>query len=195
MKKQANEVVRALRQEASSNPVFKDVCTMFAKRQRTRSRLTPGGLKARMEHDGYKYYKKDYYQVLKFLGEQGLGQLKMGSRGRVIALDNVVVRLQGLGKAALAQGQELPKQTFSKRNSYTDVIGATEVVHAKEFIEKGQPEPKPVIPRRSTRSAIYPAFLSVLIDGKLVNFPAPGELTPDNLGEFLMKFKAIVKEV
>lgn len=195
--KQNNTLVQKLREEAKRNPVFKDIMHMLAQRQRTRGRLTVTRLKQAMEEEGFNYSRQEYENVIRFLGLLGLGNLSESKRGKAKGLSGIKIKLQSIGQAALTQNETLkPKR---EQNRYENIVAETETVHAKDFIEAGKPvvqakatTTKPNDIRRTTRP--YPAFLTVLIDGKPVNIPGPSSISAENVGEFIAEFSTMVKE-
>lgn len=124
------EVIEALKKEAETNRVAKEVFVVFAMRDRARSILTVNGLEQRMKANGFlNNTKEDYAKVLQFLDKLGLGKIMMKANGKTIGLKDIRIKLQSIGEVACNkiaklegfhsrntfQKLELPKQAFKPR--------------------------------------------------------------------------------
>lgn len=193
-----NKVIELLRNEAMINPVFNAVCHVFAVRQRTRYKVTIANLIATMKKEGFTFSKEQYIGVLKFLGTLGLGQLVLDSKKRVRALDHIKVTLQSIGQTSLGNIDKVKKQHQTKRFSHLigdDSSPVKPIAEVAKELQVALPKEAFKAPKTASkaREAAYPTFLTVLIEGRLVAFPAQ-EVKPDNLGEFLVKFKKLSQE-
>lgn len=212
-----NKIVEALRAEAARNPAFSAVCHAFAMRQRTRFKVTVGNLAATMKKEGFQFAKEQYAEILKFLHGLGIGTLVVHPKKGITALDHIQVTLQSIGKAAVGGQAEVKRQTPAHK--FTElkaeaVVPQAPKAPAKVTVPKleslaalgevdtpapkaappAQPKTAPKEPQKIVRDTNFPAFLTVLIDGKLVAFPGPTNIKSDNLGEFLVKFKELAKD-
>lgn len=184
------KVIVSLRAEAKQNPVFNALCHMFVLRKRTRGRLTVTRLKQAMDAEGFTFTRKDYESALRFMGGLGLGQLSLSPRGKVKALNSLKIRLQSIGNAALGQAKVAKLEKRQEVNKYGEIVSMQNDMHNKEFIET------PVVAKPSKKATIraeepYPTFLTMLVGGKPINIPGPANITPENLGEFIVQFKAL----
>lgn len=111
------EVVDALRKEAQTNRVAKEVFLVFAMRDRARSMVTVGGLEQRMKANGFpNNTKEDYAKILMFLDKLGLGKIMVKSNGKVIGLKDIKVKLQSIGE--VAHNKESSLEGFHARNTF-----------------------------------------------------------------------------
>jgi hypothetical protein len=195
-------MVEALRQEAQRNPVFKDICLMWSQRQRTRGRLTVTRIKQAMDAEGFtSYTRKQYEDVLRFLGKIGLGQLELSKRGKARSLNNVKIKLQSVAQAALNNGTQLENRTLTNR--YEDLVpfqNEAPVVAPKATAKTITRSAKKVEPKASTpqvpvRKEEFPVYLTMMIGDKMVNIPAGTKLTPENMGEFIAEFKKLGRDI
>lgn len=113
------EVIEALRQEAESNRVSREVFIVFAMRDRARSMITVAGLEQRMKTNGFpNNTREDYAKVLVFLDKLGLGKLMLKSNGKVLGLKDIKIKLQSIGEVACNKVSKLegfhPRNTFHK---------------------------------------------------------------------------------
>lgn len=198
MKDQASQVessvVAKLQAEAKANPVFNALCHAFALRKRTRGRLTVTRLKQAMDAEGFTFNRKDYEKVLKFLGDLGLGTLSISPRGKIKALNNMKYRVQNIGEIGLSQKKTLQKRHEVKK--YENIMDLQNDMHKQDFIEevKTVAKQKAVNKKQPIRAEeSYPTFLTMLMGGKIINIPGPANITPENLGEFIVQFKNLAK--
>lgn len=196
--KQSGSMVQQLRDEAKRNQAFKDVCHMLAIRKRTRGRLTVTRLKQAMEEEGFNYSRSQYENILSFLGKLGLGVLSTSKRGKAKSLSNIKIKVQSIGAAALGQSPTLNLKR--EINRYEDIVSLSENVHDKQFVETATKAPEmPRIERKAKPNDVrkvsraYPVFLTMLLDGKLVNIPGPSNITNENVGDFIAEFAVLSK--
>lgn len=187
-----DKVIISLRDEAKKNQVFNALCHMFVLRKRTRGRLTVTRLKQAMDAEGFTFTRKDYESTLRFLGSLGLGQLSLSPRGKVKALNNLKFRLQSIGNHALGSAKVAKLEKRQEVNKYSEIVASQNDMHNKDFIENVTN----VVAKPSKKATIraeepYPTFLTMLVGGKPINIPGPSNITPENLGEFIVQFKAL----
>lgn len=182
--KTEKEMIAAIRKEAEVNRVFNEVCHLFASRKRTRRQVVLTTLKNTMAKEGHVFSREQYEGVLLFLGNLGIGTIHVNSKKRVTALKDIKVTLQSIGKVALTKKAILDKkEEASKFKS----LRAPSDTSTKEFVESVVAHRPPSVP--VVEDIRYPSYLTVLIDGKPVNFSGPTDLTADNLADFLTLFK------
>lgn len=182
--KSTMNMVEALRKEASSNKVFDAVCHVFALRKRTRARVTIHGLQLYMTAEGFKFTNEEYKNVITFLARIGVGKLMTNRAGKVTGLSDITLTLQSLGKAAVTKEATAFKNRAQTQTKFQDLSAEIGKIHQTNFIEG-----KSKLPIRQSQA--YPAFLTVLIEGKPINFAGPNNLTADNLADFLNQFKRV----
>lgn len=98
------ETVKALSEAVKTDPIFSAVATVLAKRQRNRHNLTTRGLYYKMRKEGFQYQEKEYIPTMKLLGELGLAEVHLDSKGRVDSIRKFKVPLQAIG--AVAKGEK-----------------------------------------------------------------------------------------
>lgn len=109
-------IVSELRKLAESNKVAEVVFHVFALRDRTRSVLTVGGLRQRMAKNGFFYADKEYVKLFEQLAKLELGTLMLGSKGKIVGLKNIKIKLQSIGEVACNKGEAL--ESFNERTKY-----------------------------------------------------------------------------
>lgn len=164
------EVAALLKAEAASNPVFNAVCMAFAIRERARQQVTIQTLKATMAKEGYKFPTEEYAKILTFLSSLGIGRLDRNAKNKVRGLKDIKVTLQSIGRVATSEGVT-KMDRLNVKNTFTKL----------KADEKEQEVSKVLNP------PVYPASLTVTIDGAPVSFPLPKGLTTDQLGTLLTK--------
>lgn len=195
-------MVEALQLEAKNNPVFRDICHMFTLRQRTRGRLTVTRLKTAMEEEGFNYSRKQYEEVLKFMGKIGIGQLDFSKRGLVKSLNNVKLKLQSIGTAALSQNASL--QSRRQVNRY-DTLAPVQPIQNEAPVAETKPliAPKPIKLKRKiapakpvekTSEKSYPMYLTMELDGQTVKIPTTAKVTATEIGEFIAEFQKLAEK-
>lgn len=147
------EVIKALQDQRTKDPVLDAVCTVFAARQRARDRVTMQALRERMKKEGFLYADADYARILKLLGTLGLGRIHADHKGRVIALSDIKVTLQSVGMAAVGQATVMDRHWKRNKFQKIPVIEAapirkepTKVVEKVEetlTLQRVQPRPAP----------------------------------------------------
>lgn len=160
------ELIHALRaaaRESKALDAFLHVCTL---RQRSRSRLPLASLVKRMRQEGFDLDQEEYEGILRLLGKHGVGTLQTDAKGRVCALNNVRLSLKSLALAVLAQSKtlvaqgELLKTSTATKTQYG--AGAT---------------------------AGFPVSITVVVNGKPVNFRIPKELDEHEIADLVVRFR------
>ncbi len=101
------EPYETLKTKAIISPAFKDVCRVWAKRQRARHSVTLAGLSLAMAEAGYKYPDSDYKEILSMLAALKFGILERDKNGEPFAVRQVNVQLQSLGKFVLGLSDKI----------------------------------------------------------------------------------------
>lgn len=171
---QSGQSIAALKEEAKRNEAFKAVAYKLALRQRARKKVTLSNLKFVMEKEGFKFPNESYEKVLSFLAKLGFGKLIQDSKGSVVALDEIQIKLQDIGKAAISDQQMLPK--IKIKSEFKPLKPVAEV-------------PILPVPPKPT----YPVTVQVVIHGTPVTFGGPYKLTPDNIGIFISKINKLAE--
>lgn len=111
------EVVEALRKEAETNRVAREVFVVFAMRDRARSMVTLVGLEQRMKANGFpNNTREDYAKVLVLLDKLGLGKLMIKANGKVLGIKDIKIKLQSIGEVACNKVAKL--EGFHTRNTF-----------------------------------------------------------------------------
>lgn len=171
--------VTKLREEVKTNPTLNALIHMFALRERTKVRVTISNLRVRMAREGFSFAQKDYEAALKFLNELGIGRLMTNKSGRVLGLDGIDIKLQSLGKVALGQGTRL--RTHKSRVALKPNV---------KLVSTDSP-PKPKVRNPDP----YPVYLTIIVEGRPMIVRGPDSVEPNNLGDFLTRFKSIGKDI
>lgn len=109
-KKYSQSLSSRLKEEAGKSAAFNAMCHIFAMRERSRSVITIHNLIVSMSKEGFNFTKKEYTDVLTFLGSVGLGKLDYDSKGRLRALKNITATLQSIGLTALSKRETIQRQ-------------------------------------------------------------------------------------
>lgn len=110
-----NDLTAFISKEAESNELFRTVCYSFAKRERDRRNLTLKALKFTIDKQGVKYSIKSYEDVFKFLAALDLGVLEVNKKGKIVALQKIIMPLNVIGKMAGNKAlEEVPKPSLIK---------------------------------------------------------------------------------
>lgn len=168
-------MVLKLKDESKTDPTLNAVVHDFALRRRTRSQITLHALEQRMKLEGFTWTRDQCRNVLKLLGSCGVGKIDTDKEGNVIAIRDIKVTLQSIGRAVV--GKEPIKQ-FNKRNTF----GKLAVV----------PTPQPP-KRRGRKPRAYQTpgsriVLTIIVNEKPVNIPVPSDLTPTEIAELISGF-------
>lgn len=178
-KSKSNDIVNRLRKEVESNPVFNAVMHKFALRERARAQVTLHSLTQTMTNEGYKYKREEYVGVLKTLGALGVGRLEFDSKNRLVALKDIKITLQSIGKAAIGGGEQLNNTKFQRR--FKNLPQTSAVLPVKRAIS-------PAV-KSDTVQAVnirYAAEVTVKFNkDEITTFKIPGGLSPKELGLLL----------
>lgn len=171
------QIVLALREEASKSQIANDVFTMWAVRERSRNQVTLGALWQRMIKEGFKHAPQDYVPVLRLLAKLGLGTLHTAGKGKVVALKGVTRTLKSIGEAALGHKGNL--QMLRIRNRYQDLPAPVTAL---------RPLPKPLEKAKQEFHGA-PVALTVQINGKSIVVPIPREMSAEDVGALVTRFQ------
>lgn len=177
-------IIESLRKEAETNQVFNAICHIFAVRERARQQVTLSTLTVTVAREGYKFSKEDLQKALKFLADKGLGKLEKDAKGRIVALKNIAVTLQSIGKVALDKKETL--------EAFSPAFKFDRLMDKKEFqTETKQQEPiAPAVPnpRYSVEKTEGAKSIVVKIEGKPVSFLVPQDIQPEDLARIVNSF-------
>lgn len=154
----------SLREEAATNRVFRDICHVFALRERTRQQITMQSLKATLDKEKFSFSKKQLEDVLKFMAKIGIGTLIYDKRGALAALKGIRVTLQSIGLTALGKKEDLER--FST---------------PPQFYSLNVPESKPAKSVLNIINGRHPAALTLKFNNETVIFELPKGLTLQEL--------------
>lgn len=164
--------IEQLRAEANKNATVRDICFLWASRERARNQVTVGALRLAMAREGFIYDRKDYEKALRFFASLGLGKLDTDSKGTVRMLKDITVTLQSIGRAVAAPEAAQTFEKFAQATPYTNLpIPQVE---------------KPITPPQPTKP--YAACLVVTVNKQEVIFDIPKGLTESQLGSLLAEF-------
>lgn len=167
-------IIMRLRRAMGESKAIDAVMHVFAARERARADVTIGSLSQRMKKEGYAFNYKEYEQVLRFLAELGFGTLEFDPKGRIIALREVRVALQSIGRVAIGQSQHIER--FQPRNKFEQLQSDSEA--PKTEADKAW-EGAPSISAKLT--------VSLTINDKVVQMEIPPDLNPAELTALLAK--------
>lgn len=168
-----NQIVESLRKESQTDKILNDVMHVFASRKRARETLTVSGLYQRMKKEGFSHDPIAYEKILRYLSTLGIGALETDSKGKVRALKHIKMALQSIGLAAVGSSQRLT--LFKQRNKFNALSEIAEVI-------------KPKQPAAGATSG-FPVSITVVINGKPVNFRVPKELTEAEIADLVVRFR------
>lgn len=175
------ETIVALNNKAASSKCANAVFHAFALRQRARQQVTLVALMAKMENEGFKFKVSEYQDVLKFLGDLGLGTLAFGAKGQIRALTQVKITLQSIGEAAI--GSRTKFDSFKQRAKFKKLSTKERIVAATS--------PAQVERRQPPAGATAGVRLSVtaIINGKPVTMWVPDEFNKNEIAELVGRFR------
>lgn len=171
----SDQTVAALRAKAAHNTVFRDMCKVFASRQRARQQVTVGALAASMRRAGYDYPNEEYKDILKFLAAQGIGHIDMSPRGKLRALKGIRVTLQSIGHAVVSNKEQL--KTYHTRAKFVKVPNVPQTI-----VERRNQERRASTP---ATNAVCKVTFTIVIEGKPIVFEIPAGIKKEELGEFI----------
>lgn len=156
-----------LQKEFKENAAAHAVFESWANRERARDQVTVHSLAQKMRKEGHHFSSVEYSDLLRKLSKAGVGRLETSRTGRVKALKDIKLTLQSLGRAAVGMSSRLDR--FTKQRQYSELVAA-----AKEIKE---------------HSIEFPVSLTVVINGKPVNFRVPSNLSPDEIATLVKRFQ------
>lgn len=168
-----DSTVELLKKEAMSDKMMRDIFHVMSLRERARNIITVGGLDQRMKKEGFNYERADYVKFLKFMASVGFGKLETDSKGKVLSLKDIRITLQSIGEAAMGQNTKLIP--WKQRNKYQPL----------------PEQPKPQAPQKASADNVtgFPVSLTVVVNGKPVNFRIPKELTEWEIADLVVRFR------
>lgn len=163
------QVIESLKKEASTNEAVSAILHVFALRKRARRQVTVQGLALRMKEEGFPFPKKDYESFIAFMASLGLGTLHAGKNGRPLAIKDIGVTLQSLGRAALGVD---PSMEFlkKKKNTFHRIHMAVE-------------------PQTPVSIPLAPVKLTVTLNSKQITFPIQDDLSDEDVAFLVRKFR------
>ncbi len=178
----SHETIEALKREANRSPAANAVFHVFADRQRARQSINTAALVVRMEREKFDFPVKQYEDVLKFLSTLGLGTIVLNNKGRVKGLTNIKVTLQSIGMAALSESRAQRFEGFRAKPKFQKL--PTE----KPVEAPAAPAPKP-LGKATGAVAGFPVSVTVVVNGKPVNFRIPNELSEAEIADLVVRFR------
>lgn len=161
------QIVTALRTEASKNEVFNAICHIFALRHRSRQQITVGSLRLKMAQEGYNFSKEQCWHVLRFLSSLGIGYLEFDSTTKeLVALKNIRLTLQSIGLVAVGTSDKL--------------IRFNPLIEFLQLPANNKPMPSP-IKSQSKAKDDFEAAVTVNVDGKVMTFELPKGISARDL--------------
>jgi hypothetical protein len=176
--------IERLTTEAKSNPVWNAVAHVFALRERARSQVTIQALMQKMREEGFNWDRKDYEQVLRLLASVGVGRLVSDSKGRPLALVDIKLTLQSIGKVAAGGSTEV--QGFRRKSRFGRLAGP--MVRRKRRKARATKTVEVRRPTRQPRPYQTPAprlILTVIVNDKPVNIPVPNDFAPEDVAKLI----------
>lgn len=131
------KLIETLRSMAKNSKAANDLFHDFATRSRARGQLLVETTYYRMKRQGFHYSKQEIADIFTALAESGIGTLKRGQKGSVVALTGIRIQLQSLGKAAI-QPTVANVATYAPRHRYSPLLRDETPAIVK-------PEPKQVV--------------------------------------------------
>jgi hypothetical protein len=173
-----NEAIELLKNEATNDKEVRTALELFTKRKRTRFRVTVNGLMQLARRSGVELTEDGCKRVLKALAAARFGVIEQDRSGAPIALDNVEVTLQSIGRAVLGNSHELddfrPKRKF-RRIRHSARKTPTLVEAPKQPQESLA---KPTWPRKDASNLV----LTFMVNGKPVNLSIENDLNAQDIG-------------
>ena len=166
-----SKVVEVLREKTKESDTLNAVMHVIAMRKRARNNLTIGGLDQKMRSEGFTFTKSQYAEVLKLLASLGVGRLDTDAKGKVRALKDIKIKLQSLGEAAVGQAKKL--ENWRQRHKYSPLVATAEMIK----------------PKAGGEGTGFPVSITVVINGKPVNFRVPKELNENEIADLVVRFR------
>lgn len=181
------QMIETFRTQAANDKVFDNTMHMFASRERTRYMIMVTALEQRMKAAGFEHTRDEYVKVIKFLGEHGVGKLVHDSRGRILGLKEITVRLQSIGVAVLHEAGKV--EPFRPRTKYYSVKKQPKRIDLKLPSEEVKvTDVGWVRPLKTVISS--PMVLTFLINGKPVNVSIPEELETTDITDLVRRLQS-----
>ena len=134
------ELSDQLKHFSRNSKVAEAVFKSFVTRLRTRNQVYARALRRRVaKEQGQNYPLEAYCEVLAGLGRMGLGDVVKNTRGRVVALRNVVTTLQSIGEVALAGSDRVRLVKWGKSRALESVPKLVESNVVLTFVMHGLP--------------------------------------------------------
>lgn len=179
------QAIERLGKEAKTDKALDAFLHDCALRERARGQLTLEGMDLRMKKAGFTFDKSDYVRILNLLGELGFGSIVKDTKGRTTALKDIRIALQSIGKAALGQPTKL--STFRKRVRYKPIAATMpNAISAPVEITKA---PKYGAGATAKQGKGFPVSITVLVNGKPVNFRVNDDLDAHDLADVILRFR------
>lgn len=175
---QRKQPIAAIREKLAHNLALQSVMLQFASRQRTRSSLTVNGLALSMKKEGFTFSKDHYQNILKLLADNGFGTLKYTKTGKPLALTDIKITLQSIGKAVL-QG-ETKLQSFRPANKFVPLDETTKAPVQKAFVEKAK--------------TTFGVSINLQLSGGPIVINRNNKIDMERLGEVLTDINTILKK-
>lgn len=172
------EIIEQLKERVANDKVAKDVCYVWAMRQRARAQVTTQGLAQRMKEEKLEHSESQYNDFLHFISDLGLGKFHRVGKGKA-KLTDIAVTLQSIGAAAV--GNTATLDGFKKRIKYVR-LSKRSARRSTDVIQKlwAAPETKSVV------------SLGYSIGSKVIYIPVPKELTPVEVSELVIRLQSKV---
>lgn len=168
------QIIERLRTRATKDTAANAVFYVWSCRQRARNQVTMHALEYKMKAEGFNFTSRQYGAVLEELASLGLGKLEKDSRGRVTALKDVKTTLQSIGQVAV--GQKLELAAFKEKSKFTELSEKVSTLSAIATQVKD-----PVLQ--------FPVSLTVVVNGKPVNFRIPPGLSAEEISKLVKMFQ------
>lgn len=186
------QVTELLKEEAKKNEAFNAIAFKWATRERARNQVTVHSLKASMDQEGFQFKKEDYEAALVFLSKLGFGEIKKTKAGKICALENIKVKLQDIGKVAVAGAKEI--KPFRQKNKYRglEMVETTAKQPMRRSTDKVDSSGPIQLPKKE--DVRYEISLQVIVHGAKITFAGPVSVSPQQLGAILIRFNEMTAE-
>lgn len=173
------EVITKLKDRASKDPAANAVFHVWAFRERARNQVTLNSLEQTMKAEGFTFDTRQYSSLLEYMASLGIGKVDRDFKGRLRALKEVKTTLQSIGQAAV--GQKLNLELIKQRNKFVELEAKTEgLIAAVEMVKDLKVQ--------------FPVSLTVVVEGKPVNFRLPPNLTSEEIARLVKMFQEGAKK-
>jgi hypothetical protein len=165
-----DDIRKALKKETALNQAADAFFHVCALRQRNRNKLTIKSIYQKMLLKGFNYDRSHYEKILKVMADLDLGKLEVNKKGKTIGLTDIKIPLKKLGALVIEQKLLVSEATIVKTSEATKQqwgAGAT---------------------ARGPKG--YPVSITVVVNGKPVNFRVPPELTTTDIADLVVRFRS-----